>query len=166
MQVYTNGSRNTRYSHEHANLALGERLQWMGVKASEWVELGVGYDQLLELSDKDVEKVSLTPSSTFPHWLLDARRESNEGLQCFRQWRCSNDVISPKTAGKAFHRTCVLRTTIPLTSDASYNTCYISIEKQRSKSYRLSEEKRRWKVSSIPYRTERTGRRSRVCWRM
>jgi hypothetical protein len=146
MQVYTNGSRNTRYSHEHVNQALGDRLQWMGVKASEWVELGVGYDQLLELSDKDVEKVSLTSNSTCPHWLLDARRESNEGLQCYRQWRCSKDVISPKTAGKSFRRPVILGMVIPLTLDASYNICYISIEKQRSRSYRLSEEKRRWKV--------------------
>jgi len=30
----------------------------MGVKASEWLGLGIGYDQLLELTDKDVEKVS------------------------------------------------------------------------------------------------------------
>jgi hypothetical protein len=29
----------------------------MGVKASEWLGLGIGYDQLLELTDKDVEKV-------------------------------------------------------------------------------------------------------------
>lgn len=29
----------------------------MGVKASEWLGLGVGYDHLLELSEKDVEKV-------------------------------------------------------------------------------------------------------------
>jgi hypothetical protein len=28
------------------------------VKASEWLGLGIGYDQLLELTDKDVEKVS------------------------------------------------------------------------------------------------------------
>ena len=31
----------------------------MGVKASEWLGLGIGYDQLLELTDKDVEKVCL-----------------------------------------------------------------------------------------------------------
>jgi len=35
----------------------------MGVKASEWLGMGVGYDQLLELSDKDVEKVSWRPLS-------------------------------------------------------------------------------------------------------
>lgn len=58
MQVYKNGSRSTKHSRDHAGLALGKRLGWMGVKASEWLGMGVGYNQLLELSDKDVEKVS------------------------------------------------------------------------------------------------------------
>ena len=58
LQVYTFGSKSTTHSYDHNGLALGKRLKWMGVKASEWLELGVGYDQLLELTDKDVEKVS------------------------------------------------------------------------------------------------------------
>ena len=58
LQVYTFGSKSTTHSYDHKGLALGERLEWMGVKASEWLGLGVGYDQLLELTDKDVEKVS------------------------------------------------------------------------------------------------------------
>jgi meiotic recombination protein SPO11 len=57
MQVYTNGSRSAKHSRDHTGLALGKKLSWMGVKASEWLEMGVGYDQLLDLSDKDVEKV-------------------------------------------------------------------------------------------------------------
>jgi meiotic recombination protein SPO11 len=57
MQVYTHGSRSTKHSRDHTGLALGKRLGWMGVKASEWLEMGVGYDQLLDLSDKDFEKV-------------------------------------------------------------------------------------------------------------
>lgn len=63
MQVYVNGSKSTTHSHDHKDLALGQRLKWMGVKASEWLELGVGYNQLLELSDKDVEKVSPCPTT-------------------------------------------------------------------------------------------------------
>jgi meiotic recombination protein SPO11 len=59
MQVYTLGSKATTHSHDHKGLALGRKLNWMGVKASEWLGLGVGYDQLLELTDKDVEKVCL-----------------------------------------------------------------------------------------------------------
>jgi meiotic recombination protein SPO11 len=64
MQVYALGSKSTTHSHDHEGLALGRRLNWMGVKASEWLGLGVGYDQLLELTDKDVEKVS--PSHAVP----------------------------------------------------------------------------------------------------
>jgi len=41
----------------------------MGVKASEWLGLGIGYDQLLELTDKDVEKVC--PSIRYRvNWLI------------------------------------------------------------------------------------------------
>jgi meiotic recombination protein SPO11 len=58
MQVYTLGSKSTTHSHDHKGLVLGRRLNWMGVKASEWLGLGIGYDLLLELTDKDVEKVS------------------------------------------------------------------------------------------------------------
>lgn len=67
MQVYTLGSKATTHSHDHRGLALGRKLNWMGVKASEWSGLGVGYDQLLELTDKDVEKVCYLH---FLIWLL------------------------------------------------------------------------------------------------
>jgi meiotic recombination protein SPO11 len=63
MQVYAKGSKSTTHSHDHAGLALGARLDWMGVKASEWLGLGVKHDDLLMLSDKDVEKVSYLPLS-------------------------------------------------------------------------------------------------------
>jgi meiotic recombination protein SPO11 len=36
LSVYTNGSQATKFSYDHADLALGDRLEWMGVKASEW----------------------------------------------------------------------------------------------------------------------------------
>lgn len=36
LSVYTHGSQATKFSHDHADLALGDRLEWMGVKASEW----------------------------------------------------------------------------------------------------------------------------------
>lgn len=62
LQVYTLGSKATTHSHDHKGLALGRRLNWMGMKASEWSGLGIGYDQLLELTDKDVEKVCIS------HW--------------------------------------------------------------------------------------------------
>jgi meiotic recombination protein SPO11 len=35
LSVYTNGSRATQYSYDHADLALGDRLEWIGVKSSE-----------------------------------------------------------------------------------------------------------------------------------
>jgi hypothetical protein len=43
----------------------------MGVKASEWLGLGIGYDQLLELTDKDVGKVS--PPRAVPKRWADGR---------------------------------------------------------------------------------------------
>jgi len=37
LSVYTYGSKATTYSHDHAGLALGDRLKWLGVKASDWL---------------------------------------------------------------------------------------------------------------------------------
>lgn len=36
LSVYTTGSKATRFSAEHEGLALGERLNWLGVKATDW----------------------------------------------------------------------------------------------------------------------------------
>jgi hypothetical protein len=58
MQVYAHGSAATRHSVDHAGLALGDRLNWMGVKASQWTQLGVKYDDLLPLKAQDHSKVS------------------------------------------------------------------------------------------------------------
>ncbi|EIW70895.1 hypothetical protein TREMEDRAFT_61408 [Tremella mesenterica DSM 1558] len=66
LSVYTYGSEATRYSVEHADLALGERLQWLGVKASDWISAGVAYDDLLELTDKDVQKAMSMLRSDIP----------------------------------------------------------------------------------------------------
>jgi meiotic recombination protein SPO11 len=38
LSVYTRGSKATKFSQDHAGLALGERLQWIGVRASEWLQ--------------------------------------------------------------------------------------------------------------------------------
>jgi hypothetical protein len=77
MQVYAKGSKSTTHSYDHANLALGAKLSWMGVKASEWIGLGVRHDDLLMLSDKDVEKVSFSLNTI-------RKRKGADG----RLWRC------------------------------------------------------------------------------
>lgn len=58
MQVYAHGSRSSKHSQDHAGLALGDSLRWMGLKASQWSSWGVKYDDLLHLTDEDVTKVS------------------------------------------------------------------------------------------------------------
>ena len=58
MQVYAHGSAATKHSVDHVGLALGDRLNWMGVKASQWTQLGVRYGDLLPLTDHDYRKVS------------------------------------------------------------------------------------------------------------
>ena len=75
--MYTYGSRSSRYSADHAGLALGERVRWLGVKTTDWFALvsfhpfsctpargsplsgraGVHHDDLLELTERDVQKV-------------------------------------------------------------------------------------------------------------
>ena len=37
LSVYTRGSKSTAFSHDHGGLALGDRLKWLGVKASDWI---------------------------------------------------------------------------------------------------------------------------------
>lgn len=59
MQVYAHGSEATRHSIDHHGLSLGDKLNWMGVKASQWTQLGVRYDDLLPLTDQDHTKVSI-----------------------------------------------------------------------------------------------------------
>ncbi|ORY21898.1 Spo11/DNA topoisomerase VI subunit A [Naematelia encephala] len=56
LSVYTKGSKSTRYSHDYTNLALGARLEWLGVRASDWLDIGVRHDDLLQLTQTDVQK--------------------------------------------------------------------------------------------------------------
>lgn len=52
---YTFGSATNRFSAEHAPLALGPRLRWMGLKPSEWRwRPDTSLNGLLPLSDRDV----------------------------------------------------------------------------------------------------------------
>lgn len=76
MQVYARGSRTSKHSRDHAGLALGDKLQWMGLKATQWSALGVRHGDLLHLTDEDVTKVSLR----FP--VRDCAKLMN------RRWRC------------------------------------------------------------------------------
>ncbi|ODN77011.1 hypothetical protein L202_05558 [Cryptococcus amylolentus CBS 6039] len=50
---YTYGSKANLHSTEHEGLALGERLEWIGLKASEWEKLGINYDDLLPFETSD-----------------------------------------------------------------------------------------------------------------
>ena len=38
LSVYTKGSKATTYSNDHADLALGDKLEWIGVRASDWIK--------------------------------------------------------------------------------------------------------------------------------
>ncbi|WVR07266.1 hypothetical protein IAU60_004307 [Kwoniella sp. DSM 27419] len=55
LSTYTLGSRSTAHAHEYSGLALGDRLEWMGVKASDLGRLGVSYDELLPLEKGDIQ---------------------------------------------------------------------------------------------------------------
>ncbi|KAK4684356.1 hypothetical protein P7C73_g5827, partial [Tremellales sp. Uapishka_1] len=54
MSTYYQGSRANQFSYDHAGLALGDRLTWLGVKGSEWNQLGLRQDQLLDLKPTDI----------------------------------------------------------------------------------------------------------------
>ncbi|WVQ83477.1 hypothetical protein IAT38_005618 [Cryptococcus sp. DSM 104549] len=54
LSTYMYGSLANSHSAEHAGLPLGDRLEWMGLKASDWARLGVDYDDLLPLEKADV----------------------------------------------------------------------------------------------------------------
>ncbi|WVF71723.1 hypothetical protein IAT40_006531 [Kwoniella sp. CBS 6097] len=55
LSTYTYGSKNTAHSHDHHGLALGDRLEWLGVKESDFASLGICYDELLPLEKVDLQ---------------------------------------------------------------------------------------------------------------
>ncbi|WVQ67920.1 uncharacterized protein L199_006125 [Kwoniella botswanensis] len=54
LSTYTYGSGNTKYSNDHLELPLGDRIEWLGLKATDFKKLGIGYDDLLPLEKSDI----------------------------------------------------------------------------------------------------------------
>ncbi|OCF76313.1 hypothetical protein I204_03613 [Kwoniella mangroviensis CBS 8886] len=54
LSTYTYGSGNTKYSNDHLELPLGYRIEWLGLKATDFKKLGIGYDDLLPLEKVDI----------------------------------------------------------------------------------------------------------------
>ncbi|ORX36919.1 Spo11/DNA topoisomerase VI subunit A [Kockovaella imperatae] len=73
LSIYTHGSQASRYSHDHSDLPLGDRLRWIGVKSSELISMGLKHDDLIPLTEKDVQKAN----AMLRHPLLrdDCKRE-------------------------------------------------------------------------------------------
>ncbi|WVQ77440.1 hypothetical protein IAR50_007126 [Cryptococcus sp. DSM 104548] len=65
---YVNGSRTNSHSTEHEGLGLGEKLEWIGLKASEWKSLGIDYNDLLpfEVSDDNLAASMLRDQERLP----------------------------------------------------------------------------------------------------
>nr|XP_031858021.1 uncharacterized protein CI109_006555 [Kwoniella shandongensis]KAA5525093.1 hypothetical protein CI109_006555 [Kwoniella shandongensis] len=55
LSTYTYGSKATAHSFDHAGLALGDRLEWLGVKTTDWKKLGIKHDDLLPLEKPDIQ---------------------------------------------------------------------------------------------------------------
>ncbi|WWC61622.1 uncharacterized protein I303_104206 [Kwoniella dejecticola CBS 10117] len=54
LSTYTFGSKNSKHSPDHADLALGDKIQWTGLRPTEIKNLGIAYDDLLPLEEADV----------------------------------------------------------------------------------------------------------------
>nr|XP_019046038.1 hypothetical protein I302_04778 [Kwoniella bestiolae CBS 10118]OCF24968.1 hypothetical protein I302_04778 [Kwoniella bestiolae CBS 10118] len=54
LSTYTFGSRNTKFSEDHMGLSLGDRIEWLGLRATDFKKLGIGYDDLLPLAKVDI----------------------------------------------------------------------------------------------------------------
>ncbi|WWC93935.1 hypothetical protein V866_000773 [Kwoniella sp. B9012] len=54
LSTYAYGSGNTKYSNDHSELPLGDRIEWLGLKATDFKKLGIGYDDLLPLEKADI----------------------------------------------------------------------------------------------------------------
>ncbi|KAK8858948.1 hypothetical protein IAR55_003179 [Kwoniella newhampshirensis] len=74
LSTYTFGSRATTYSHDHAGLLLGDRLEWLGVRATDWRRLGIKHDDLLPLEKADIHK-AMSMLRNHPTLPADWRRE-------------------------------------------------------------------------------------------
>ncbi|WWD02726.1 hypothetical protein V865_000768 [Kwoniella europaea PYCC6329] len=54
LSTYAYGSGNTKYSNDHLELPLRDRIEWLGLKATDFKKLGIGYDDLLPLEKADI----------------------------------------------------------------------------------------------------------------
>ncbi|WVO14768.1 hypothetical protein L204_102406 [Cryptococcus depauperatus] len=81
---YTYGSKANAYSKDHAGIALGERLQWLGLKASDWGELGISYNDLIPLEKSDVQ-LAMSMLRNHEHLPTSWKRELCHMLQLNRK---------------------------------------------------------------------------------
>ncbi|OCF36990.1 hypothetical protein I316_01588 [Kwoniella heveanensis BCC8398] len=58
LSTYKYGAERTAHSFDHHGLALGDRMEWLGVKASDFASLGICYDELLPLEKVDIQLAS------------------------------------------------------------------------------------------------------------
>ncbi|KAL1405457.1 endodeoxyribonuclease [Vanrija albida] len=104
LSVYTYGSRNNAHSAHHAGLGLGDRLRWMGLKATDLWRFGA-YDELIELGEKDVQLAQsmIARANLPPEWrrelvhMLHLRRKAE--IQIMSGPAVGRDEIAQSLAG-------------------------------------------------------------------
>ncbi|BEJ11069.1 hypothetical protein CspHIS471_0104910 [Cutaneotrichosporon sp. HIS471] len=70
LSVYTYGSKANRYSEDHLGLALGDRLEYLGVNGTDWSSVA-RHEDLLELSARDAQlakKMCADLADVNPDW--------------------------------------------------------------------------------------------------
>ncbi|WWC89571.1 uncharacterized protein L201_004495 [Kwoniella dendrophila CBS 6074] len=83
LSTYTFGSQNTKFSHEHAELPLGDRIEWLGLRATDFKKLGIGYDDLLPLEKVDIQlAMKMIKDPTLP---IEWKRELSHMLHINRK---------------------------------------------------------------------------------
>lgn len=84
LSTYMYGSKANAYSTDYGDLPLGDRVQWLGLRASHWSDLHISYDHLIPLEQSDIQMAMsmLRDHQTLP---VEWKRELSHMLHLHRK---------------------------------------------------------------------------------
>ncbi|KIR32013.1 meiotic recombination protein SPO11 [Cryptococcus deuterogattii MMRL2647] len=94
LSTYMYGSKANAYSNDYEDLPLGDRVQWLGLRASDWSDLRINYDDLIPLEQSDIQMAMsmLRDHQTLPdEW----KRELSHMLHLRRKAEIEIITVSP-----------------------------------------------------------------------
>ncbi|KIR58006.1 meiotic recombination protein SPO11 [Cryptococcus bacillisporus CA1873] len=106
LSTYMYGSKANAYSNDYEDLPLRDRVQWLGLRASDWSDLRINYDDLIPLEQSDIQMAMsmLRDHQTLPdEWkrelshMLHLRRKAE--IEIITASSGSNDYVGSNGSG-------------------------------------------------------------------